>query len=325
MLELQWPWLLLLAPLPLLMRFLPLQQREEAALRVPFFDAAANLQARQHAGSYGYPLHYLMLWLIWLSSVFAASNPQWVGEPVSIPSSGRDLMLAVDISESMLSRDMIYQGRRLDRLTAVKLVVGDFVKHRKNDRLGLILFGSRAYLQAPLTHDRRTVGTLLQEAQSGFAGPSTAIGDAIGLAVKRLRGQDDNNRVVILLTDGSNTDGELLPANAADLAARFNVKIYTIGFGSQDREIDLQTLQQVAEKTGGRAFRARNLEQLAEIHSELNRLEPVEHDAQTFRPVRALFYWPLAAAFCLSFMYAAIHLLKSNRAATPDKSAEFVQ
>jgi len=324
MLELQWPWLLLLAPLPLLIRLLPVQNREEAALRVPFFHTAADLQAQQRGAGQTWSLRYLIIWIIWLASVVAATNPQWVGEPVSLPSSGRDLMLAVDISESMLQRDMVYQGQRVDRLVAVKLVVGDFVEHRENDRLGLILFGSRAYLQAPLTHDRRTVGTLLHEAQIGFAGPSTAIGDAIGLAVKRLRDQDAESRVLVLLTDGSNTSGELLPANAADVAAQFKVKIYTIGFGSQDREIDLATLQQIAEKTGGRAFRARDLEQLAEIHNELNRLEPMEQDAQTFRPVRALFYWPLALAFCLSLMFALAHVYKGKRQITHGRiSSEF--
>lgn len=310
MLELQWPWLLWLAPLPLLMLLLPAQKREEAALRVPFFNAAKEIESHGHGRARKKLLPFFLLWLIWLSTLLAAANPQWIGEPVSIPSSGRDLMLAVDISDSMDTTDIVYNGRYINRLNGVKLVVGNFVEHRLNDRLGLILFGSNAYIQAPLTYDRNTVGTLLWEAQLRFAGPTTAIGDAIGLAAKRLRDQEQQNRVLILLTDGANTAGEISPLNGADLAAKLNIKVYTIGFGRNDREIDEETLISVAEKTGGRYFRARNLEQLAEIHSELNRLEPVEQDAQSFRPVRALFYWPLAVALILSLLFAAVHWLR---------------
>lgn len=313
MLELQWPWLLSLIPLPLLMRYVSAKKREEAALRVPFFHSATTINDHHSSQKNRHLLAYLWLWLIWLSLLMSAANPQWVGEPVSMSSSGRDLMLAVDISDSMAERDMVYQNRYIDRLSAVKLVVGNFVEHRLNDRLGLILFGSRAYIQAPLTYDRNTVGTLLWEAQLRFAGTSTAIGDAIGLAAKRLRNQEQTSRVLVLLTDGANTEGELTPQNAADLAAHFNIKIYTIGFGSSDRQIDEETLISIAKKTGGRYFRAKNLEQLAEIHDELNRLEPVEQDAQSFRPVRALFYWPLSLSLILSLLFAA-HRWWQNRA-----------
>lgn len=313
MLEFQWPWLLWLAPMPLLMWFTPEKKREEAALRVPFFRQTNDLDSHHqgHAGKQLFP--YLLMWILWLSVVAAAANPQWVGEPISQPTSGRDLMLAVDISDSMDARDMVYQGKYINRLQAVKLVVGNFVEHRRNDRLGLILFGSRAYLQAPLTYDRNTVGTLLWEAQLRFAGPSTAIGDAIGLAAKRLRDQQQESRVLILLTDGANTDGELTPLNGADLAKKLGIKVYTIGFSPRDRDVDEETLKVVAEKTGGQYFRARNLSELADIHQELNRLEPVEQDAQSFRPVRTLFYWPLALAFVLSLALATHHWWR-NRA-----------
>jgi Ca-activated chloride channel family protein len=304
--EFEYPWLLWLAPLPLLMYLLPAQRREEAALRVPFFREVSALGLSNPGSPLTSPLKQICLWLIWLCCVTAAANPQRLGEPVSLPMAGRDLMLAVDLSESMYSRDMVFQGQRIDRLTAVKLVVGSFVEQRLNDRLGLILFGTRAYVQAPLTFDRNTVGNLLLEAQIGMAGPSTAIGDAIGLAVKRLQNQQAESRVLVLLTDGANTDGELTPQQAADLAAQFNVKIYTIGFGSNDREIDIRSLIEVAERTGGQSFRARNLQQLAEIHEELNRLEPVDQDAETVRPVYALFYWPLGAAFVLSLLLAGV-------------------
>lgn len=334
MLEFQWAWLLWLAPLPLLMHFVPAQKREEAALRVPFFAQATDLQHRTGAGATRKPVRYLALWIIWLSTLLAATNPHWVGEPISMPSSGRDLLLAVDISGSMQIEDMQLHGRPVNRLVALKKVVGDFVQGRTSDRLGLILFGSQAYLQAPLTYDRHTVGVLLDEAQIGFAGEKTAIGDAIGLAVKRLRARPDASRVLVLLTDGANTSGELTPQRAADLARHENIKIYTIGFGADEmlipgifgnrrinpsEDLDEDTMRAVADTTGGQYFRARNLEELASIHRELDRLEPIEQDAQSFRPVRSLFYWPLAVAFSLSLLFALSRWWQHHRAAAASR------
>lgn len=321
MLELQWPWLLLLLPLPLFARLLPAQTQQEAALRVPFYRRAAALQEvaglRRRKG----PWKTVLLWLIWSCSVIAASNPQWVGEPISLPGSGRDLLMAVDISGSMQIEDMTYLGKNINRLQAIKVVVGDFVERRKSDRLGLILFGSQAYLQAPLTYDRKTVNQLLQETQIGFAGEKTAIGDAIGLAVKRLRARPDASRVLVLLTDGASNSGELTPQRAATLALQEKIKIYTIGFGAEEmvvpglfgarrinpsEDLDEDTMRDIARQTGGQYFRARNLEELSNIHHELDRLEPIEFDEETFRPVRALFYWPLAVAFILSLLFAFV-------------------
>jgi len=322
MLEFQWPWLLLLIPLPLFIRLLPAQKQEDAALRVPFYRSAAALQESQTLRSSKAPVKYLVLWCIWLCTLIAAANPQWLGEPVSLPGSGRDLLMAVDISGSMQIEDMSYQGQTINRLQAIKVVVGDFVRHRKSDRLGLILFGTHAYLQAPLTYDLTTVDQLLQETQIGFAGEKTAIGDAIGLAVKRLRARPDASRVLILLTDGASNSGELTPQRAAILAQQENIKIYTIGFGAEEmivpgvfgarrvnpsQDLDEDTMREVAEQTGGQYFRARNLEELAQIHQELDRLEPIEFDEETFRPVRALFYWPLGLGFILSLLFALSH------------------
>lgn len=322
MLEFQFSWLLWLAPLPLLMYFVRPKKQEEVALRVPFFQQAMALQQQESRKTRIRPLRYLALWTIWLAALLAAANPQWLGEPVSIQGSGRDLLLAVDISGSMQIEDMQLQGRSINRLTAIKLVVGNFVEGRRSDRLGLILFGSQAYLQAPLTYDRHTVGVLLQEAQIGFAGEQTAIGDAIGLAVKRLRSRPDNSRVLVLLTDGASTSGELTPQRAAELAKHENIKIYTIGFGADEmvvpgifgnrrinpsEDLDEDTMRAVASATGGQYFRARNLEELDAIHKELDRLEPVEQDSRTFRPVRALFFWPLSVALVLSLLFALAH------------------
>ncbi|OZY85807.1 BatB protein [Cellvibrio mixtus] len=329
MFEMQWPWLLLLAPLPLAMVFIPAKKRVEAALRVPFYQHASQLDQHSKLGINKRPAKLIALWLMWLACVFAATNPQWVGEPTSMPSSGRDLLMAVDISGSMEQTDMAIAGRRVTRLMAVKKVIGDFVVRRNSDRMGLILFGAQAYLQAPLTYDRKTVNQLLQEAQIGFAGRETAIGDAIGLAVKRLRDRPAASRVLVLLTDGANTSGQLSPDKATELAQQANIKIYTIAFGADSmevpgifgsrtvnpsRDLDEPTMMNIAEKTGGKYFRARNLEELDNIHRELDRLEPIEMETETFRPVQTLFYWPLAVAFLISLLLACLHIWQGRAA-----------
>jgi Ca-activated chloride channel family protein len=329
MFEMHWPWLLLLAPLPLVMVFIPAKKRIEAALRVPFYQHASQLEQHSKLGINKRPAKLLALWLIWICSLFAATNPQWIGEPTSMPSSGRDLLMAVDISGSMEQTDMAIAGRRVTRLMAVKKVIGDFVVRRNSDRMGLILFGAQAYLQAPLTYDRKTVNQLLQEAQIGFAGRETAIGDAIGLAVKRLRDRPDASRVLVLLTDGANTAGQLSPDKATELAQQAKIKIYTIAFGAESmevpgifgsrtvnpsRDLDEPTMVNIAEKTGGKYFRARNLEELDNIHRELDRLEPIEMETETFRPVQTLFYWPLAIAFLLSLLLACLHIWQGRAA-----------
>ena len=229
----------------------------------------------------------------------------------------------------MEEADMQVGNDLVDRLSVVKTVVGDFVERRSGDRLGLILFGSNAYLQTPLTFDRKTVNTLLQEALIGFAGKATAIGDAIGLGVKRLKDRPENARVIILLTDGANTSGEVEPLKAAQLARAYQVKIYTIGMGADEVlrrtlfgtrrvnpsvDLDEKTLSSIAQLTGGEYFRARSPEDLARIYARLDELEPVAQDKETFRPTKALFHWPLGIAFIASFLLAVIKRSGVNNA-----------
>jgi len=316
-LDFAWPWFFATLPLPLLVaRLLPRARvTPGAALRFPFFDAMQPTQPeyRLHASR----RKMFLALLIWLLLVVAAARPQWVGEAIQLPVSGRSLMLAVDISGSMETDDMLIDGRPVMRLTAVKRVAGDFIGQREGDRLGLILFGDQAYLQTPLTFDRRTLRILLNEAAIGLAGKSTAIGDAIGLAVKRLRDQPEKNRVLILLTDGTNTAGAVDPLKAADLASVEGVRIYTIGVGAGDRmpgpfglllgagrELDEATLQAIAQKTGGRYFRARDTRALQQIYALLDQIEPVSEDQQSYRPVEELYAWPLAGALLLSLLLA---------------------
>ena len=315
MIHFEWPWAVLLLPLPLVIRSLmrPVENVDEAALRIPFvheFSMYVN-SGRQ------IEIKKRLLWLAilaWLLLIVAAMRPQWLGEFIEIPVSGRDLMLAVDLSGSMEEQDFILKDQPVDRLTATKWVAGQFIERRVGDRLGLILFGEQAYLQTPLTFDRETVKKLLLESAIGLAGQSTAIGDAIGLAVKRLRNQDEKSRVLILLTDGANTSGAVKPLAAAELAAREGLKIYTIGIGADEMivrsffgsrrvnpsaDLDEKTLKAIADKTGGQYFRARDTEELEKIYALLDKLEPVEKDVQRFRPQTALFYWPLSIALLL--------------------------
>lgn len=315
MIQFAWAWLWLLLPLPWLLRHLlpPVPPRDDAALRVPFLDDFAPAQrAAATRSNARWPLWLAAL--AWCLFTAAVSRPQWLGEAVELPVSGRDLMLAVDLSGSMEAEDFQWQGKMVNRLTATKAVASDFIERRVGDRLGLILFGQQAYLQTPLTFDRQTVKQLLLESAIGLAGKETAIGDAIGLAVKRLRDQPVDSRVLILLTDGANTAGEVAPLKAAELAAKAQLKIYTIGIGADEmlvrslfgsrrvnpsRDLDEKTLQAIADQTGGRYFRARNLEQLEQIYHLLDELEPVDTDSQYFRPRRALYPWPLTGALLL--------------------------
>ena len=257
--------------------------------------------------------------LAWLLLVLAASRPQWLGEAVSMPLSGRDLMLAVDLSDSMRTADFRIEGEQVNRLQATKQVASRFIERRRGDRLGLILFGTRAYLQAPLTFDNQTVIRLLRESALGLAGERTAIGDAIGLAIKRLDLESESSRVLVLMTDGANTAGEVAPQKAAQLAADRGLKIYTIGIGAdQDIEtswfgirrrnpsaqLDEESLRAIAQVSGGRYFRARDSEELEQIYRELDALEPMPRDSEKLRPASALFVWPLGIALALAAVLA---------------------
>jgi Ca-activated chloride channel family protein len=303
-------WVFLLLPLPLLVRLFisPAPVASTAALRIPFFE---NLHTGLKPKKKSRSLFRLILSIIiWLLLITTAARPQFVGDTIKQSVTGRSLMMAVDLSGSMREADMIIAKGRVTRLTAVKIVAGDFISKRKGDRIGLILFGSQAYLQAPLTFDRKTVETLLKESSLGLAGRATAIGDAIGLAVKRLRKEDEQDRVLILLTDGANTAGNVDPLKAADLASQEKVKIYTIGVGSpRSSDIDEPTLKAIAEKTNGRYFRARDVEGLLEIYKVLDEIEPVSQDKLSYRPITELFYYPLAIALGLSVLLALIELL----------------
>jgi len=328
--SLAWPWVLLALPLPILInRFLPeTSSLQDAGLKVPSFGSFAVLADRSHA-------EQLLSWKMWLAViawvllVLAAARPERIGDELDVPVSGRNLMLAVDLSGSMDQKDFELGARRVDRLTATKAVASDFISRREGDRIGLILFGERAYLQVPLTLDRETVKILLLEAFIGLAGEKTAIGDAITLAVKRIHEleEDPGEQVLILLTDGANTAGEVQPMKAAELARQVGLRIYTIGIGAEQLEVssliggarninpsadlDEETLTGIAEMTGGRYFRAKDTAGLQDIYRLVDELEPVEEPEAGFRPVKSLYYVPLAGAFVLAALLGLSNLLQN--------------
>lgn len=317
MIHFAWPWALALLPLPwLIYKFWPpALAAEEAALWVPSLSPFGGVQHQlsRRKGRWQLPLA-LCCWLLLLT---ATARPQWLGDPLELPVSGRDLLLAVDLSGSMNTKDFYLDNETVDRLTALKAVAGKFIRQRVGDRLGLILFGDQPYVQVPLTFDRQTVEQLLNEAAIGLAGQKTSIGDAIGLAVKRLKEGEGKQQVLILLTDGANTSGQLTPLKAAELAAAEGLKIYTIGLGADTMEVrsfffsqtvnpsadlDEKTLTAIAQKTGGHYFRARDTDQLEKIYAELDRLEPVERGHDVYRPISELYPWPLGLALCCGLL-----------------------
>ncbi|NMH59475.1 vWA domain-containing protein [Alteromonas ponticola] len=322
MLDFAWWWVLLMLPLPIIVRWLlpALNQTDFAALKVPSLmphHATPEKLQRSHRGV------LVINALAWIALVIAAAQPRWLGEPVSIPSKGRELMLAVDLSGSMKIDDMQINGQQVNRLTMIKSVLDDFIQRRIGDRLGLILFADTAYIQAPLTYDRETVSTLLNEAVIGLIGEQTAIGDAVGLAVKRFDQKADTNRVVILLTDGQNTAGNITPAQAKELAMASNTTIYTIGVGADEmliqnffgsrrvnpsQDLDESMLSDLAESTGGKYFRARDAAELNDIYTILDELEPIEGNEQKMRPLTALYFYPLTIALLLTALSVLVML-----------------
>lgn len=320
MIDWHWPWAFYLLPIPLVIFWLmPIVKRQEAALKVPDLSLWKTSQALSHSPSKSTWVKWILPGLLWLCLIAALARPHLLGEVVELPTSGRDLVLAVDISGSMDIEDMNWKSRPVNRLFTVKKVLNEFIERRKGDRLGLVLFGSQAYLQAPLTFDWQTVQTLMNEAEIGLAGKKTAIGDAIGLTIKRLQSNPEQNRVIVLLTDGANTAGEVDPLKAAELAQQSKVKIYTIGLGSDSmevssffgsrqvnpsRDLDERTLQNMADLTGGHYFRARNGRELEQIYELIDQLEPTEKDPEIFRPQHNIFFWPLGLALILSFIMA---------------------
>ena len=329
MFEFAWPWLFVLLPLPWLIHTLAPPAREYGAdLSVPFYNELETLQhAAQANGLRRWFSQSTLYILVWFLLILACARPQLHGELQQRPITGRDLLIAVDVSNSMLYSDMTLNGNSLSRMEFVKLWLDNFISQRQGDRVGLILFGAQAYLQAPLTYDHHSVRTWVEEAQPGIAGSTTAIGDAIGLAIKRLRQRPAEQRVLLLITDGANNSGVMSPVAAAQLAARYQIKIYTLGIGSSavsdleklidssSLELDEQSLTDIAQRTGGQYFHVTDSNDFIAIQHSLSQLEPGSNYQSPQRKIGELYNWPLGAAFLLSLLWVAQRIYSAHRPA----------
>lgn len=312
MLEFALPWAFVLLVLPLLVHWLSPPHREsQDSLQVPYFQRLVMLSGETpRAGASVLRrrrLQAVVSILGWGLLVLAAAQPQWVGEPVTVEKSARDLMLALDLSGSMDKQDFSDEAaQQQSRLSAAKKVLRDFAMQRDGDRLGLIVFGNAAYLQAPFTDDVATWLTLLEESEVGMAGQSTALGDAIGLAISIFQASQTSNRVLVVLTDGNDTGSRVPPIDAAIIAAQHDVTIYTVAVGDPstigEEALDLETLDAIARQTNGASFQALDTQALENAYSDINRLEPAQYDSLSYRPRRSLFHLPLG-------LFAALYLL----------------
>ncbi|TCS40648.1 VWA domain-containing protein [Reinekea marinisedimentorum] len=301
-----WPWFL--AALPLL--WLIPRSRSSAsqgALNHPYLATLAN-QQQTTPGKRKLPL----LWLLsWLFLVLALMRPQWIGEPITNTQAGRSIFLSVDLSESMLTEDMRWNGQSTYRYKAVQEVVGEFVEQRKGDFLGLVVFGSFAAVQAPLTPDTGAVQALLFDLIPGMAGKSTAIGDGLAQSVKQLRTSKSKDKIIILLSDGENNAGSVSPSDAITAAQKSDIRVYTIGFGGdasasssffnfmRSSGIDEATLKSIADQTGGQYFRATSAGELKQVFELIDQLETDDKDIDNFRQINELYWLPLTASLLL--------------------------
>ena len=327
MLEVAYPLALLALPLPLLAWWLLPPHREKVgALRVPFFDmvvSAAGTEARSGAVVMRRRVfQVLVAAIVWTAIVVGLAKPEWVGEPIVRTEAARDIMLAIDLSGSMDYRDFPDgDGNNVSRFAAVQRVVSQFISDRESDRVGLIVFGDRAYLQLPFTRDLETAGALVQLMEVGMAGPRTALGDAIGLAIRSFESSEVDDRVLILLTDGNDTASKMTPLNAAGIAALNGVEIHTIGIGDinatgEDR-VDFATLEAVAARTGGQFFNAEDEAGLTEIYRRIDEATTVDVRTQTWRPRESLVHWPAGiAAVLILFAYCVLLIRSRPRSAT---------
>ncbi|HEX5397910.1 MAG TPA: VWA domain-containing protein, partial [Verrucomicrobiae bacterium] len=329
MLTLAHPWLLALLPLPVLVWWLaPARRETRQSLVVPFLRRLAEQSGRRPVKgaviSLGSWWRWLVVSLCWALAVLALARPQIIEPPITKEIPTRELVLAVDLSTSMGTKDFKNdQGQTVDRLAAVKQVLDGFLAKRQGDRVALLLFGTAPFVQAPFTEDLKVCRELLDEAQVGMAGPRTAFGDAVGLAINLFDRTQVKERVLIALTDGNDTASQVPPVKAAQIAKDKDIVIYTVSVGDPkavgEDALDENTLKQVASSTGGLYAHAANINQLNEIYDRLDKLETRKVQTVSHRPRRDVYWWPLAAALVFSMLFQALGLLKQKGA----KAAKF--
>jgi Ca-activated chloride channel family protein len=323
------PWVLWLVFLPPVLRLiLPPYREPRQAVRVPWFQRLAGLLgARPGEGAVIARVSVFRLlfqWLMWSLVVLALARPQFLEDPIQKIIPTRDLLLLVDLSGSMEAEDFTNSaGEKVDRLTAVKEVLDEFLTRREGDRVGLVVFGNAPFVQVPFTQDLDACRMLLEETAVRMAGPRTAFGDAIGLGITLFEESEVEDRVMIALTDGNDTGSKVPPAEAAKIAADNEIQIHVVGIGDPssvgEQAFDEDALEDVAEATGGRYFFAQDRDELAGIYDELDRLGTRDVEAETYRPRIDLFFWPLAAFLvCVLIVHAALlvrNLVRARRIA----------
>ncbi|MBU2899154.1 vWA domain-containing protein [Vibrio hepatarius] len=313
--EFVWWWNFLFLPLPILMYFLLPPVQTSSPVYMPYLPLSPAGSSAWNSMAKG------LVAMIWITLITAVARPVWYGDPVTTQPKHRDMMLVVDLSYSMSQEDMQLNGSFIDRLAAVKQVLTDFISQRQGDRLGLVLFADHAYLQTPLTLDRHTISQQLNQTVLRLIGDKTAIGEGIGLATKTFVDGDAPQRIMILLSDGTNTAGVLDPIEAAKIAQKYKVTIYTVGIGAGEmmvkeffmsrkvntaKDLDEKSLKEIASITGGQYFRARDSQELSEIYNTINKLEPISQTTQTWRPQQDWFAVPLAIALAGFFILMII-------------------
>lgn len=321
MLTLTYPLFSLLILLPLVIFLSPKHFTRQTALRFSHFDKLVKVTgSKPTSGAVVMsPIWWqrLLIVVTYLSLVIAATKPVWLSEPVSIEKSGREMMVAVDLSGSMEARDFVDpDGINVRRVDGVKLLLDDFLVQREGDRIGLIAFGDDAYLQAPFTDDFSIITQLLSEMDVRMAGSGTALGDAIGVAVNHFEHSDSANKVLILMTDGRDTTSNYPPIDAAHFAGENDITIYPIAIGDAtnvgEDGIDLDMLDRIANYTGGQVFEALNGQDLVDVYKALNELEETLFDSYTIRPKVELYYWPLIVSLSLSLLALVIAALRGQ-------------
>lgn len=303
------PWVLILLPLPwLIWRFVPPHRDRVAAIRVPFFrqiTEAAGIEARSGAVVLRRKRVQVIAGVaIWVLVLFGLARPERLGDPIVVETAARDVVLALDISGSMDERDFkSADGERQQRLEAVKSVIRSFIAERSGDRIALIIFGTRAYVQAPFTEDLQSLNGFLDQIVVGIAGPNTALGDAVGLGIKTFQASEVDKKLMILLSDGTDTSSRMTPINAAQIASDNDVVVYTVGVGDPDAtgesRVDLATLQDIADRTGGQFFFADDETALTAVYSEIDKQNPRATETLSYRPRRNLSHLPFALALLI--------------------------
>ncbi len=323
--EIAHKWVFLLLPLPLLVYWLlPVLRKRRSGLLAPFFRRTVSVSG-QHPRRNAWVsrknlLSWVVLMLCWICLVAAASSPQLVGQPGKKTKTVRSFLIAADISFSMAQRDWQVNGKPMTRWEAVKYLMKDFVAERKSDQIGLEMFATHAYLQAPLTTDLGSITWLLDQTEVGMAGQMTSLGEAIAFGIKIFREDTIKQRVMLLMTDGVDGGQDISPLDAAGAAKRDSIKIYTLGIGNSTSggyAIDEKLLTQIAETTGGKYFRADGQKEMQDVYAELNKLQPIVYEEESYKPLVLLYMYPLALAVVLALLYylvsGTIRLMATNR------------